>query len=118
MTIAPDARIAVYLVPPADARADSAWLIQGDAPAPGAGPVARFQSSASSPGHPAGCVCCLPRGPVAEALSRLFLARARGEVAYFRLVLALPHNAAGATAIRDALAQDSLLAGRFRLVSD
>lgn len=95
-----------------------AWLVQGDAPAPGPGPVARFRLPVAGAGHPAGCVCCVPRGPVAEALSRLFLARARGEVAFFHDVLALPFDAAGAAAIRDALAADSLLAARFRLMPD
>ena len=118
MLATPDMRIPVRFFPPATAGADSAWLIEGDAPAPGSGPVARFRLPTARIGHPVGCACCAPRGPVAEALSRLFLARARGEVAFFRDVLALPHDAAGAAAIRAALAQDSLLAGRFRLVAD
>jgi len=50
----------------------------------------------------------------AEALGRLFLARARGEVAGFRsiAVIATP---AGEAAVRAALAGDQVSAGRFRL---
>ena len=60
------------------------------------------------------CRCCVPRGPVAEALGRLFLARARGEVAWFHsiAVIATP---AGEAAVRAALAGDQVAAGRFRL---
>ncbi len=89
-----------------------ALLIEGSAPAPSGHPVARFVLPVS--GHVVGCACCLPRGPVAAALSRLFQARARGEVAFFRLVLALPVGAAGAAAVRAALAEDVFVAARFR----
>ena len=48
------------------------------------------------------------------ALGRLFLARARGEVAWFHsiAVIATP---AGEAAVRAALAGDRVAAGRFRL---
>lgn len=102
---------------------DTAWLIQGDGPAPhgtptGAPtgtPAARFHLPPIETGHPPGCRCCLPRGPVAEALSRLFLARVRGEVAFFKSVTALPLDQAGAETIRAALATDPMLVARFRL---
>jgi hypothetical protein len=70
----------------------------------------------AAPAHAAGCACCLPRGAVAMALTRLFLARVRGEVGFFTAVAALPASEAGAAAIRDALAQDPLIGGRYRLV--
>ena len=59
--------------------------------------------------------CCAPRGPVAEVLSRLFLARVRGEAAFFRQVIAVPADAAGRDAIIAALREDSVLAARYRL---
>lgn len=59
--------------------------------------------------HDAACVCCSPRVALAEALHRLFLRRARGEVAFFRrVVVSLPAAEIGA-----ALA-DPLVSSRFR----
>jgi hypothetical protein len=52
---------------------------------------------------------------VADALARLFLARARGEVGLFGAVLAVPAGAAGAAAIRAVLDTDQVAASRFRL---
>jgi hypothetical protein len=63
----------------------------------------------SAPGHAAACLCCTPRAALAEALHRLFLRRARGEVPFFRRVVA----AASETEIAAALA-DPLVASRFR----
>ena len=114
-----DARVPVRFVPPDRAGPDAAWLVRDGAAGHTATPagvlVARFSLSAALQGHPAVCACCVPRGPVADALSRLFLARARGEVAFFRSVVACPDDAAGAAAIRAALATDPVLRGRFRL---
>ncbi|MDE2573876.1 MAG: hypothetical protein KGL55_01045, partial [Rhodospirillales bacterium] len=59
-----------------------------------------------------GCACCLPRHGAAAALGALFLARARGEVPFFRRVLAVVRDAA---AVRAALAGDVVTAARFRL---
>jgi hypothetical protein len=66
-------------------------------------------------GHPAACACCAPRGAVAEALGRLFLARVRGEIPFFRRVVAVAVTEAGAAAVREALASDPLTAARYRL---
>ena len=77
--------------------------------------VARFVLPAWG-SHPAGCACCLPRGPVAEALTRLFLQRVRGEVAFFSEVVAVPASPAGEAALRAALQADPLTLARFRLV--
>jgi hypothetical protein len=94
---------------------DAALLVEGDAPVPAAHPLARFKVAVGLAGHPFGCTCCVPRGPVAEALSRLFLARARGETAYFRSVVAVTETPAGEAAVRAALGEDQVSAGRFRL---
>ncbi len=68
--------------------------------------------------HPLGCACCLPRGPVAVALGRLFLARARGEAPLFDTVIAVTRGAAGAAAVRAALTDDVVTRARFRLAPD
>ena len=94
--------------------ADEAVLIEGDAQAAPDRPVARFRLAAGLAGHVLGCPCCVPRGPVAEALGRLFLARARGEVAWFRSIAVIATRA-GEAAVRAALAGDQVSAGRFRL---
>jgi hypothetical protein len=94
--------------------AGEATLIEGDAPVATERPVARFRLAPGLARHVPGCPCCVPRSPVAEALGRLFLARARREVAWFHsiAVIATP---AGEAAVRAALAGDQVSAGRFRL---
>ena len=113
MVLLVDARLPVIFTTPDPTGPETALLIQDNAPAPAGHPVARFTLPATA--HPTGCACCLPRGPVAEALSYLFLARARGEISFFRQVLALPANAAGTAAIHAALTQDPVVSARFRL---
>ena len=66
-------------------------------------------------GHPADCACCTSRTVAAEALSRLFLRRARGEVAFFRRVIIVA-NAASEAAVRTALQSDSVVSARFRCI--
>lgn len=65
-------------------------------------------------GHDAGCACCVWRSPAAETLARLFLQRARGEVAFFSRVLAVGGSVAE-HAIRTAVQSDPVAAARFRL---
>src|SRR4051794_22056487 len=93
---------------------EAAFLIEGDSPGPLKAPVVRFVLAPDG-GHIAGCACCLPRGPAAEALGRLFLARARGEEPSFRLVIAVPISGRGKAAIRSALEQDRFVSARYRL---
>ena len=64
-------------------------------------------------GHPFGCACCISRTAVGEALSRLFLQRARGEVAFFRRIL-VDTDEAGREAVRDAMRSDPVVCARFR----
>jgi hypothetical protein len=111
MPIFIDARIPVVFAPAGAAGSGDAVLIEGDGVAPDGLPVARF--SAALPGHAVGCACCTPRGPVAEALHRLFLARARGTAAFFaRVVVAAGPE--GEAAVRQALVDDAFVAGRYR----
>lgn len=108
-----DGRIGVRFGAAGDAGPEDALLIEGkalaDRPA-----AAWFRLPVRIAAHPVGCTCCAPRGPVAEALGRLFLARARGELPWFRSVVAVAHSAAGAEAVRAALVGDVVTAARFR----
>jgi hypothetical protein len=92
-----------------------ALLVEGEAPVPAGHAMAWFRVSTGLPGHCLGCPCCTPRGPVAEALGRLFLARARAEAPFFNAVVAVVATPAGNASVRAALAEDQLSAGRFRL---
>jgi hypothetical protein len=47
-------------------------------------------------------------------LGRLFLARVRGELPWFRGVVAVTRSEAGADAVRAALVDDVVTAARFR----
>jgi hypothetical protein len=106
-----DARVPVVFADLAAAGPDDGLLIEGDAPAPLGRAVARF-ASGPRPWHAPGCFCCAPRAAAAAALGRLYLARARGEVPFFRRVVAVVKDPA---AVRAALAEDTLAGGRFRL---
>jgi hypothetical protein len=106
-----DARLPVVFGEVAAAGPDDGLLIEGDAPAPPGRAVARF-AAGPRPWHAMGCACCVPRAAAAAALGRLYLARARGEVAFFHRVVAVVSDPA---AVRAALAEDTLAAGRFRV---
>ena len=112
-----DGRIGVRFGAASDAGPEEALLIEGYAPAEHLA-VARFVApmrlATHPPGHPVGCACCAPRGSVAQALGRLFLARARGELPWFRGVVAVMRSEAGADAVRAALVGDVVTAARFR----
>ena len=108
-----DVRIPLIFGEAGDAGAEDALLIAGDAAAAG-GAVAWFDASAAT-GHAAGCACCMPRHAAGQALSRLLLARARGEVRFFRRVVAVVPEAAARQAVLDALTGDPIASGCFRL---
>lgn len=110
-----DGRVPVRFGSADTAGRDEALLVEGDAAVPTGHPVARFRLIPGVMGHPVGCACCNPRGPVAEALGRLFLASARGEAALFLSVVAVVATPTGEAAVRAALAEDQVSAGRFRL---
>ena len=106
-----DARVPVRLGAWADAQAGDAVLAEADGPAPDGVPVARFDAAGE---HAAGCACCVPRTAAALALDRLFQARARGEVPFFRRVLAVTATPEGDLAVWSALRLDPLTSGRYR----
>jgi len=108
-----------------DTRIPVHLLMPGQSPAPGMALLAEAPTAASATAmaiftlqgvHAPGCACCSPRGPVAEALDRLFLGRVRGELPWFTAIAALPHSAAGAEAIRQTLTLDKACSARFRLL--
>jgi hypothetical protein len=108
-----DDRVPVRMGDVVSAGPGEALLIEGDAPAPPGATVARFRLGAAG-GHRAGCACCRTPGAAAEALARLYVGRARGDVAWFRAVVAVPETVAGQQAIATALQEDRLVVGRFR----
>ncbi len=112
-----DARVPVRLGSTADAAEGDALLLEEGAPdAPCGYPAERFAAAAS--GHAPGCACCVARSPAALALHRLFQARARGDIAFFRRILAITATPEGDMAVWSAVRADALVAGRFRLEAD
>jgi len=71
---------------------------------------ASFEGGVAIP-HLSGCACCQGRSEAAQALDRLFQARARGACPWFARVVV---GAAAAAEVRRALAEDALSAARFR----
>lgn len=107
-----DARVQVVFGALDDAGPDDALLIEGDTAAPAGRIVVRLSGEAT-PAHVAGCVCCVPRSAAGSALAGLFLARGRGDVAFFRRVFVVTSDEA---AIRAAVEDDMLASGWFRIV--
>jgi hypothetical protein len=100
-----DARIPVFFASAAAEAEGLAWLVE-DAAAPwGSGEA----------GHVPGCACCVARSPVAEALGRLFRARAVGVVPFFTRLGVVPASPAGEAAVRQALATDGLASACYRV---
>lgn len=104
-----DARVPV-LLGPADPHPEDAWLAEDGRDTP-AEPVATFELAEGV--HPVDCACCGPRSPAAEALGRMFMARARGELPWFRRVR-VAAGEAGREAVRQALAGDPLVSLLYR----
>lgn len=104
-----DARVPVVFGALADAGPEDAVLIDGDAAAPDGVTVVRLSDWAGA--HGGGCLCCLPRSAAGSALAALFLARGRGEVPWFRRVVAVTDDKA---ALLGVLENDMLASGWFR----
>jgi hypothetical protein len=108
-----DARIlvvpaaALATAPPGGGHGATAFVVAAGASVAEGGAVERMAPSV--PGHGAACVCCTPRAALVEALHRLFIRRARGEVPFFRRVVAAASEAEIAAALAD-----PLVAARFR----
>jgi hypothetical protein len=95
-----DSRIKVRLGAASSAGPRSYVLSQADLPPPS--PFGQ---------HAPGCTCCAPRGALARALSRLFLAQMRGEVSPFDEVVLV--GAWDQAAVKAAIAEDVVAAARF-----
>jgi hypothetical protein len=113
MENSPDMRIPV-LFGDSSGQTDAVWLVETGLQPPVPGHTEYFASPPAKFGHVLGCTCCTPRGPAADALSRLFRARATGTAPFFKRVIALA-SPAGEAAIRDAITADVLAAARYVL---
>ena len=109
-----DGRVPIRLGQP---QAGDIVLVEDGIGAPPGATLGSFRLAQRTPWHQPGCACCVPRTPVAEALNRLFLARARGEVAWFSAV-AVVASSAGIEVLRAAMTEDRVVAARFRLIDD
>jgi hypothetical protein len=105
-----DARVPVVFGEIGDAGPDDALLIDGGAEAPEGRVVVRLAAEVQ-PAHVKGCVCCVPRSAAGSALAGLFLSRGRGEVPFFRRVVAVTPDR---QAVLDAIENDMLASGWFR----
>ncbi len=99
-------------IPPPDA--GDAWLLEADATAPPQAYAVRLTLPAQKFGHVGACHCCNPRGPAAEALAKLFRARATGVAPFFKRVRVVASSATEA-ALREALDQDVVTKARYVL---
>ncbi len=113
MPLAPEARIGVILARPDRAGPEEALLAEGGHP----DAVASFLPGKAT-GHGPGCPCCLPRNAAGRALALLLQARARGEVPFFRRVVAFTTTEEGRAELLAALATDPVASACFRLVSE
>ena len=103
-----DARVPVFFATAPREGDGVAWLVEDAA--------AAWDSRAD--GHVAGCTCCVARSPVAEALGRLFRARAVGEMPFFTRLGVVPAGAAGEASVRQALVTDGLASACYRLEAE
>jgi len=93
---------------------DDAFLVEDGADMP-AGYAVGFALPAQKFGHVLACNCCSSRGPAADALTRMFRARATGAAPFFKRVRVLA-SAAGEEAVREAIASDVVTAARYMLI--
>jgi hypothetical protein len=105
-----DARIPVFFAAQPDETEGVAWLVEDAA-------VAGWDSRGEA-GYVAGCACCVSRSPVAEALGRLFRARAVGEVPFFARLGVVPAGVAGEASVRQALETDGLASACYRVEAE
>ena len=96
------------------AETDAVWLVENGAERPVSGYAEHFTLPPAKFGHIIGCNCCTPRGPAADALTRLFRARATGTAPFFKIVI-VHASPEGEAALRDAIAGDVVTAARYRL---
>ncbi len=103
-----DLRIPVIFGRADHAGPDDALLAEGGHPQ-----AAMSFTASAADGHAPGCSCCAPRSEAARALASLVQARARGEVPFFRRVVACTATEAGRAALEAALAGDAVVASCY-----
>lgn len=110
-----DPRIPVVFVSAAQASsmllADDAVLVEDGLLIVCPGPVGRF--TLGNTVHVIGCRCCAGRTAPAQALTAMFLARARGEGIFFRRVIAVVHDVG---LVRRLLEDDVMVRARFQVM--
>ncbi|MBC7636252.1 MAG: hypothetical protein H7251_11685 [Acetobacteraceae bacterium] len=92
-------------------RADDAVLVEDGLLIGCHRPIGRFTQGATA--HVIGCRCCAGRAAPAQALTAMFLARARGEGTFFRRVIAVVHDVG---LVRGLLEDDVVVRARFQVV--
>jgi hypothetical protein len=113
MENSPDMRIPV-LFGDSSGETDAVWLVETGLQPPVPGHTEYFTLPPAKFGHITGCTCCTPRGPAADALARLFRARATGTAPFFKRVIVLT-SPEGEAAVRQAIASDIMTAARYCL---
>ena len=111
MKTPPDDRVPVRLVTSVIDMTDG--LVIADAATQLAPPAGARLVEFQAPSHAAGCACCAGRAPLASLLARLFTERARGDIPFFRIVVAVS-DASGLRTAREMMRTDPFLAGRYR----
>lgn len=107
-----DARVPVVFGELAEAAGEDVLLFEGDK-IPGDLIGVSFRPG---PGVLAmGCACCTPRGPLAQALGEMFMARVKGEIPFFRRVVAVAETEEGRATMLAALTEDPLCSARYRI---
>ena len=110
-----DPRIPVVFVGAAQAAsmllADDAVLIEDGLQIACTGPIGRFNLGRAA--HMIGCRCCAGRTAPAQALTALFMARARGEGLFFKRVIVVVRDAG---LVRGLLEADVMARARFKVV--
>jgi hypothetical protein len=122
MTSGSEIRIPVFFSEAAGdggGKTGDAWLVEEGMTLPADGYAVGFalppRKFGEAGGHP-GCFCCTPRGPAAEALTRMFRARSMGTAPFFKRVVVLA-STAGLAAVREAIAQDVVTKARYVAVN-
>ncbi len=111
MNTVSDTRLGLVFGSPSDAGPNDALLREGrGTDGPGR---AWFSVTAQ---HAPGCACCAPRNAAGQALSRLLLARARGDGVYFSRVVAVVATQEGQAAVLSAVESDPIASAWLRLL--
>ena len=107
-----DLRVPLLFGAAEDAAAGDALLIENEGVAPGHFLPAPLEFHSR---HSPSCPCCQARNAAGRALASLLQARARGEVAFFRRVVAVTRTPAGRLEVEEAVRFDPVASACYRL---